>query len=103
MVDQINPLVISQSKHLHSILIPILYYDVTQLPSLSYPRVMANRSDLTLQGGPNSHDTCKPRQSTRVNCSHHHPDVQVRSPTWRTPSEPEDDYNTRHRSMYRCK
>ena len=32
-------------------------------------RLTANRSDLTLQGGPNQHGTHKPRQTTRTNIS----------------------------------
>jgi len=34
-----------------------------------------NQSDLTWQGGLNSHDTRKSRRATHVNRSHHHPDV----------------------------
>ena len=76
-----------------------------QWPRLSYPWVMANRSDLTLQGGPNSHDTCKPRRATRVSCSYHYHDIwttpaktQVKGPSWWTPGEPGGDIqsNTRH-------
>ena len=78
---------------------------MTQWPRLSYPRVTANRSDLTLQGGPNSHDTCKPRRATCVSCFHHYHDIwttpaktQVKGPSWRTPREPGGDIqsNTRH-------
>ena len=77
MVDQIIfPYI--QAKHFHSVLILLLYYDVTQWPRLSYPRVTANRSDLTLQGGPNSHDTWKPRRATHVNCSHNYPEVWIK-------------------------
>jgi len=32
-------------------------------------RLMANRSDLTLQGGPNQHGTHKPHQTTHTNLS----------------------------------
>ena len=32
-------------------------------------RLAANRSDLTLQGGPNHHGTHKPRRTTRTNYS----------------------------------
>ena len=32
-------------------------------------RLTANRSDLTLQGGPNQHGTQKPRRTTRTNIS----------------------------------
>ena len=39
---------------------------------------MANRSDLTLQGGPNSHDTWKPRRATHVNCSHNYPEAWIK-------------------------
>src|SRR6185437_11426944 len=45
----------------------IIYYDVTERSRFSYPRVTANRFDLTLQGRPNSHDTCShagPHMST---------------------------------------
>jgi len=94
---------------------------VTKRSRLSYLRVTVNRSDLTLQGGPNSHDTCKPHWTTHVNCSHHHPDVRimpaktrVKGPSRRTPREPGGDIlsNTRHNatprvagrnSKYRCK
>jgi len=38
----------------------IFYYDVTERSRFSYPRVTANRFDLTLQGRPNQHDTCNP-------------------------------------------
>ena len=78
---------------------------MTQWPRLSYPRVTANRSDLTLQGGPNSHDTCKPRRATRVSCFHHYHDIwttpaktQVKGPSRWTPGEPGGDIqsNTRH-------
>ena len=41
----------------------IIYYDVTERSRFSYPRVTANRFDLTLQGRPNQHDTCKPRRA----------------------------------------
>ena len=66
---------------------------------------MANRSDLTLQGGPNSHDTCKPRRATCVSCFHHYHDIwttpaktQVKGPSRWTPGEPGGDIqsNTRH-------
>ena len=40
--------------------IPFSRYDVTKKSRLSYPRVTANRSDLTLQGGPNQHGTYWP-------------------------------------------
>ena len=33
----------------------------------SYPRDTANRSDLTLQGGPNQHGTQNPRRTPRTN------------------------------------
>ena len=36
---------------------------------LSRPRDTANRSDLTLQGGPNQHGTQKPRRTPRTNLS----------------------------------
>ena len=55
-----------------STLIPLLYYDVTQWPRLSYPRVAANQSDLTLQCGPNQHGTYMPRRTIHTNPSHMH-------------------------------
>ena len=55
MVDQINPIV-KHNQMFHSILTSILYYDVTERSRFSYLREMANQCDLTLQGGPNSHD-----------------------------------------------
>ena len=53
----------------------IIYYDVTDRSRFSYPRVTANRFDLTLQGRPNQHDTCKPRQATRINCFHRYHNI----------------------------
>jgi len=94
--------IINISRHI-AIHIPLLYYDVTQWPRLSYPRVTVNRSDLTLQGRPNSHDTCKPRR-TRVSCSHHYHDIwstsaktQVKGPSRWTPGEPGEDIQSKTR------
>ena len=42
---------------------------------------MANRSDLTLQGGPNQHSTHKPRRTTRTN--HSPPRLELQEPTQR--------------------
>ena len=73
----------------------IIYYDVTERSRFSYPRVTANQFDLTLQGRPNQHDTCKPRRATRINCFHHYHDLwnapaktQVMGPSQWTPGEP---------------
>ena len=41
-------------------------------------RLMTNRSDLTLQGGPNQHGTHKPRRTTRTNHSPPHLELQDR-------------------------
>ena len=94
---------------------------MTKRSRLSYLWVMTNRSDLTLQGGPNSHDTCKPHWTSHVNCSHHYHDIwttptktRVKGPSRWTPGEPGGDIqtNTSHHSTprvagrdskYRCK
>ena len=44
-------------------------------------RLAANRSDLTLQGGPNQHGTHKPCQTTRTN--HFPPRLELQEPTQR--------------------
>jgi len=41
-------------------------------------RLMANRTDLTLQGGPNQHGMHKPRRTTRTNHSPPRPELQDR-------------------------
>ena len=78
MVNHISFSRISTKVQLFSFCLLNPYYDVTHWPRLSYPRVTANRSDLTLQGGPNSHDTWKPRRATHVNCSHNYPEVWIK-------------------------
>jgi len=60
------------SQHSQFKLIPLLYYDVTERSRFSYPRVTANRFDLTLQGGPNQHGTYMPRRAIHTNPSHMH-------------------------------
>ena len=44
-------------------------------------RLMANRSDLTLQGEPNQHGTRMPRRTTRTN--HSPPRLELQEPTQR--------------------
>ena len=41
-------------------------------------RLAVNRSDLTLQGGPNQHGTHRPRQTTRTN--HSPPRLELHEP-----------------------
>jgi hypothetical protein len=67
-VNHIKPPTItsSYSSHHRSPSHSNYYYDVTKRSRLSYPRVTANRSDLTLQGGPNSHAKCNPIESHRA-------------------------------------
>ena len=45
----------------------IHFYEAAKRSRLSYPRDTANRSDLTLQGGPNQHGTQKPCRTPRTN------------------------------------
>ena len=71
----------------------IIYYDVTERSRFSYPRVTANRFDLTLQGGPNQHDTCTPKR-THGNCSRvHYRQFELWS------HSPEGQPPTRHRKQ----
>ena len=44
-------------------------------------RLAANRSDLTLQGGPNQHDTQKPHRTSRIDLSPRRLELQNR-PTY---------------------
>ena len=44
-------------------------------------RLTANRSDLTLQGGPNEHGTQKPRRTPRTNLSPSPPRTTGTNPT----------------------
>ena len=44
-------------------------------------RLTANRSDLTLQGGPNQHGTHLPRRTIHAN--HSHPHLELQEPAQR--------------------
>ena len=54
---------------------------MTKRSRLSLPRDTANRSDLTLQGGPNKHGTQKPRRTPRTNLSP--PRIELQEPAQR--------------------
>src|SRR6185312_11660400 len=56
-------------------------YEVTKRSRPSYPRDTANRSDLTLQGGPNQHGTQKLRRTPRTNLSP--PRLELQEPAQR--------------------
>src|SRR6185437_378421 len=56
----------------------LICYEVTKRSRPSYPRDTANRSDLTLQGGPNQHGTYRPRRTPRTNHSPPHLELQDR-------------------------
>ena len=71
---------------------------MTKRSRLSYLRVMANRSDLTLQGGSNQHDTCKPRDGPLpVNSQRTRRRHPIQHPPTPTPSV------AGRNSNYRCK
>ena len=59
----------------------IHFYEATKRSRPSYPRDTANRSDLTLQDGPNQHGTHKPRRTTRTN--HSSPRLELQEPAQR--------------------
>ena len=53
----------------HSHFISFLRCDAVDQGAHVRERLTANRFDLTLQGGPNQHDTQKPRRTLRANHS----------------------------------
>ena len=59
----------------------LICYSVTKRSRPSYPRDTANRSVLTLQGGPNQHSTYLPRRTIHAN--HSPPHLELQEPAQR--------------------
>ena len=59
----------------------LLRYDAVDQGAHIRERLTANRSDLTLQGGPNEHGTQKPRRTPRTNLSP--PRLELQEPAQR--------------------